>query len=345
MTPPPRLSVVIPAKDAEAHIAEALTSLTHQGVPGEELEVVLVDDGSSDLTGEVAAGFADRFGSFRLLRSERPTGVAAARNRGLRAARGEALTFLDADDWYGNGHLAVMLAALDALGTDSVRTDIILASGKHRSLKAAPVHLRGRRLRCADYTVRGFEQTMVDYPNPPTGVFRRHLLDSGLLLFDEDLRSAEDREWNWRLMLESETFAVVDTPGVYYRRDVAGSITAVYDETQLDFIAGCAKTLARTRALGCSNAHTLKAAHNLFALADLHLQRRAEMSRRLRAELIAGVAEVGAGLPEEDLAALLGSFTRKRQAALRPILREIERRRSSATRPRPTAPDTRRRSA
>lgn len=332
MTTSPRLSVIVPAKDAESYIAESLTSLTLQGLPPEDMEVVVIDDGSEDHTAEIAGRFADRFGAFRLLRNPQPTGVSAARNAGMRAATGTGITFLDSDDWYADGHLAAMLEAFERLEVDSVRTDIILAAGKHRTLKSAPVYLRNRRLRTADHTVRGFDQTMVDYPNPPTGLYHRRLLERGLLYFDESLRSAEDREWNWRIMLRSETFAVVTTPGAYYRRGVGGSLTAVYNETQLDFIRSCEKTLALTRELSGGtegDPRTLKAAHNLFALADIHLQRRAEMTKGLRMQLVSELTRVAEGLSEAELATLVDTFSRKRRDHLRPVLRALSRRKAA----------------
>lgn len=327
MTDSPRVSVIIPAKDVEPYIAEALRSLTYQDLPGEDIEVVVVDDGSSDLTGDIAVGFEHCFGRFVLVRNAVPGGVSAARNQGMHKATGSSITFLDSDDWYANGHLRLMVEAFEGLSVDSVRTDHVHATGKKREFRRAPVHLRGRSLATADYIAHGFEQTMVDFPNTSTGLYDRRLVDDGTLLFDESLRSAEDREWNWRVMLRTDTFAVIDSPGPYYRRGVAGSLTAVYDDSQLDFIGSCARTIALTRTRPEWRVFTTKAAHNLFALADVHLQRRKEMTRSLRQRLVDGVARTGATLTDDELGAVTESFSRKRLTTLAPILRELESRR------------------
>lgn len=321
----PRVSVIIPAKDVEQYIAEALTSLLHQGLDPREMEVVVIDDGSTDRTADIAAGFADRFGSFQLLRNPRPGGVSAARNQGMRASTGATITFLDSDDWYGNGHLQVMVDAVESLGVQFVRTDIIRATGKSRELTRCPVFVRGRRLDPHDFIAHDFERTIVDFPNPPTGLFDRALLEDGTLLFAEDLRSAEDREWNWRILLNTESFAVVDTPGAYYRRGVAGSLTAVYDETQLDFVTSCRRTIEQTRAQPEWAPYTLKAAHNLLALTDIHLQRSAEMGPGVRQELIREVARTTAALTDEERDAVTSSFTQKRLRTLAPVLRGVHR--------------------
>jgi glycosyltransferase involved in cell wall biosynthesis len=90
--PPVLVSAIIPAYNAERFVADAIRSAINQA--GCEIEVIVVDDGSSDRTVEIARRFGDRV---RVI-SQANQGVAAARNAGIAAARGEYLAFLDADD-------------------------------------------------------------------------------------------------------------------------------------------------------------------------------------------------------------------------------------------------------
>jgi glycosyltransferase involved in cell wall biosynthesis len=89
----PLVSVVIPVHDGERYLAEAIRSVLDAGTA--ELEVLVVDDGSTDATPEVARAFGPPVAYFA--QPER-SGAGAARNRGVELARGELLAFLDADD-------------------------------------------------------------------------------------------------------------------------------------------------------------------------------------------------------------------------------------------------------
>jgi glycosyltransferase involved in cell wall biosynthesis len=100
------ISVVIPVHDQALYIGEALTSVLAQD--GHHLEVIVIDDGSSD--GSLAAARA-RLPSIRAIRQEN-SGIGAARNRGVEIARGEYLAFLDADDRWPPGRLSRLAAAL-----------------------------------------------------------------------------------------------------------------------------------------------------------------------------------------------------------------------------------------
>ena len=94
----PLVSVLVPAYDAEATLAETLASVREQTL--EDFEVIVVDDGSRDGTADVARDFAARDARFKLL-EQANAGVAAARNTALAAAKGEFVAPLDADDlWH-----------------------------------------------------------------------------------------------------------------------------------------------------------------------------------------------------------------------------------------------------
>ncbi|HEY4347061.1 MAG TPA: glycosyltransferase [Gaiellaceae bacterium] len=116
---PPTFTVVMPAYNASRTIANAIESLLAQTVP--PAEIVVVDDGSTDSTGEIARSFGP---PVRTIVQEN-AGTAAARNRGLSVASGDVISFLDADDLYEVDRLekiGALFAAepeLEAVATDA----------------------------------------------------------------------------------------------------------------------------------------------------------------------------------------------------------------------------------
>jgi teichuronic acid biosynthesis glycosyltransferase TuaG len=126
----PAVSVIIPAYNAEAFLARAIRSVEAQDFP--DLEVVVVDDGSTDGTAEAVR----EFGRVRFV--GRPhQGAAAARNCGLDEADGEYVAFLDADDEWLPGKLARQLEFMEGRRSSFSYTDsYILRNGKRRLYSA-----------------------------------------------------------------------------------------------------------------------------------------------------------------------------------------------------------------
>jgi teichuronic acid biosynthesis glycosyltransferase TuaG len=103
-----RVSIIIPAYNAAAFVAAAIDSALAQTHP--DVEVIVIDDSSTDDTAEVIAGYGSRIRSHR----QPNGGVACARNTGARLATGEWVSFLDADDVWVPTKVAAQLAAGDA---------------------------------------------------------------------------------------------------------------------------------------------------------------------------------------------------------------------------------------
>lgn len=104
----PLVTAAIPVRDGEAYLAEAIESVLAQSQPCDQ--VILVDNGSTDRSAEIAAGF----GSPVEVVTEPRSGIGAARNAALRAARGDYLAFLDADDVWEAEKTTLQLAAFEA---------------------------------------------------------------------------------------------------------------------------------------------------------------------------------------------------------------------------------------
>jgi len=87
------VSVIVPAYNAARTLGACLEALGQQTMPREQYEIILVDDGSTDDTAQIAG----RYAGVKVLKLARNRGAAAARNAGIAAAQGELLLFTDAD--------------------------------------------------------------------------------------------------------------------------------------------------------------------------------------------------------------------------------------------------------
>jgi glycosyltransferase involved in cell wall biosynthesis len=189
MIPPPT-SVIIPAWNAVATITQALDSIAGQGVAG--LDVIVVDDGSTDETGRIAAEHPLKP---RVVRRENG-GPAAARNLGLDHAAGTWITFLDADDLWPSGSLELRMKTL--AGDPEAKFVVGRTQFEKHDERSAPP---------APWTS----------PNLGSGLYRREIFEE-IGRFEESLRYAEDVDWFWRVREAELPCVVLEDVTLIYRR-------------------------------------------------------------------------------------------------------------------------------
>ncbi len=318
------VTVVTAVKNGADTLADTLASCLTQGVPLDQLQVVVVNDGSEDTTSSVLREFSGRLPGLEVIEHQVSRGVSASRNEALERAEGRYVTFIDGDDWYAPDHLSTMLEGLERLGVDFVKSDFVMVKGFGRTLNRAPCAVRGVRLDPREYINPPEMSTMVDYAATWTGVYRRNLLERGMLHFNPVLRTAEDRPWTWRLHLDSESFAVLNAPGICYRRGgVDSSLTQVFDDRQLDFIPAFADAFALIRADREPDRWWPKAARNFLGILHHHTQRADKMSAQVRKQMFARAVGTIELIPRDKLDLVLATFGDDRVDRLAPALRPI----------------------
>jgi glycosyltransferase involved in cell wall biosynthesis len=170
----PAVSVILPCYNGARFLPEAVTSVRRQQY--EPLEILIVDDGSTDATPQVAPQLGADVRYFR----KDNGGPASARNVGLREARGEVIAFLDADDQWPDGKLALQLARLEA----DPALDVVTGRVQYIELPGAE-HL--------DLRFEGPDQTLT-HVHLGAGLYRRRAFDT-VGPFDEAFRISDDTDW------------------------------------------------------------------------------------------------------------------------------------------------------
>lgn len=183
------VSVVVPAYNAEVYLAETISSVLNQTY--QNLEVILVDDGSSDTTAQIALSFSGDTRFHYIF--QKNAGVSAARNKGYRESKGEYLAFLDADDLWLPNCLEERVKILDANpAVGLVHTDMVIIDEKG---VATGQVLQGKEGRILDELLL-WNNTCI--PAPSSILVPRSVLEA-VGLFDTDLSTAADQEFFFRV--------------------------------------------------------------------------------------------------------------------------------------------------
>lgn len=269
----PRVSVIIPAFNAEASIADALRSVECQTY--RDWEIVLADDGSIDRTVEIASGFGS---GVKLVRSPGNAGPAAARNLAVEQASGELLALLDADDHWLPDYLDAQVHVYDSSRAAGRRVGIVACD-------AYVVGPDGRAPRTYMELVGFPDEVTLDVLLLYNPIFVSALVPRAVFeeagRFCPEIRGTEDHDL-WIRIVELGYVVVAN------RRPLA--IYRVHDSSVSANLAGMARALQTTyrRALARGN---LNPRATRIARRKLRLQRALEELEEIAAE-----RRVGGGL-------------------------------------------------
>lgn len=219
MTDAPMVSVVIATCNRAHLLRQAIESVLAQDYPN--FEVIIVDDSSTDGTPEVIAEIEAEHDRVRSVRLPHNSGASAARNTGIRAARGPLIAFLDDDDTWLPGKLTAQVNALQA-HPESALCYAKALSGSPEGIATTRPYVGTDRGRSGD----NFENQLRYHAiKTPTVIVRAEVLEE-VGLFDEKLPTAEDTDLFLRITLRHpatyvhEPVAVVrEHPGRMTRED------------------------------------------------------------------------------------------------------------------------------
>ncbi len=215
----PRLSVVVPLYNVEAYVSDCLESLVAQTYS--DLEVIIVDDGSTDGSTAIANRYAESHQHWRMVRTAN-RGLGAARNRGAAEAHGEYIAFLDSDDLLPAYAYELMVSTLDESGSDFVVGSAEqLVDGERSELGFIRLAHRERRLGIKVEDLPEVTRNVFAW----TKVFRRSFYERIDLTFPEGVKY-EDQPACMKAYLLSQGFDVVKRPVYVWRiRSDGSSIT------------------------------------------------------------------------------------------------------------------------
>ena len=222
------LSVIVPVYNVEAYLPRCVDSILQQSY--ENLEVILVDDGSRDGSGRICDEYAARDSRVRVIHKENG-GLSSARNAGLDAAAGEYLTFVDSDDWIEPDAYGPMVALLEGSSAALVcggRYDVDGKTGE-KTLGLCPKKtetVSGEAMAGRIFLWDGCDSSACDK------LYRRCLLEK--FRYPEG-KVCEDVCVTYKIVLEAETVVLWDRPFYNYYHRPNSITTAGLSETSFHF--------------------------------------------------------------------------------------------------------------
>ncbi|MGE0717059.1 MAG: glycosyltransferase family 2 protein [Alphaproteobacteria bacterium] len=229
---PIRLSVIIPVRNGAHFLARAVASV--RGDAGPAVEIVVVDDRSTDDTRAIAEELARRDeGVIRIVAADKGC-PAGARNIGIAAAGGELLTFLDVDDEWETGRTAALMRRLDGDPTLDV------AYGRIKAWVADPED--------PVWGKNSFSDQALPFPLVGAGIYRRAAFDRAGL-FDETLFFGEDFDWFLRACEARLHLVIIDQVVLRYHLH-ASNITRERQKATFAMTTVMRRSLQRRRRNG-----------------------------------------------------------------------------------------------
>ncbi|MCC5656998.1 glycosyltransferase [Nostoc sp. XA010] len=215
----PKVSVIIPAYNTEAYLAKAIESVLEQTLT--DIEVIIVDDASSDKTVEVAKSFTDP--RLKVIVNQQNLGAAAARNRALRAAQGEWIAVLDSDDWYAPERLSKLVSLANEKNADMIADDLYLINDGETSPWSTLIQESEQSIdKIFQIDIVYFVETDVyGQPGLHLGIskplFKREFLVKHGIEYDDAIRMGQDFWIDMKCLIKGARFFLEPKPYYYYR--------------------------------------------------------------------------------------------------------------------------------
>lgn len=210
-----RISILMPAYNAEKYITSAIDSV--RGQTFDDWELIIVDDKSSDSTGEICDQYAEKDSRIKVFHNELNHGISETKNIALRHAQGEYIAFCDDDDIMYENALKDNLKLMDKYNADVVRW-------AYKTIKVdSNGDITGEIVRnCSDGVYLDRTQIFANYDNVHqmlscdwTGLYSRELLTGYGITFNDDYKyGGEDTEFNISVLNRTES--VIMNSNVYY---------------------------------------------------------------------------------------------------------------------------------
>lgn len=239
-----KVTVIVPVYNTKKYLEECVASLRAQTI--KEIEILLVDDGSTDGSSELCDELSKTDDRIRVI--HKPNGGAAtARNLGIDEAKGEYVMFLDSDDWLDADTVKILTEHTDESHVDVIRFNYIREFEgkqlvKRNTFLEERVHV-GDDCRVVCRQILGLVGEELSHPENMNflascgfNMYKKELLQKNGVRFIpiKEIGSFVDGLFNFCVFMDVKSFEFVDRPFYHYRKTNEGAATAKYRENYID---------------------------------------------------------------------------------------------------------------
>lgn len=239
-----KLSIIVPVYNVEDYLERCIISLLKQDMNENEYEIILVDDGSTDSSGEICDRWASNHSCIRVIHTKN-SGVANARNVGIEASKGQYLAYVDSDDYVKIGAFKKVLSFLDETEADVCYFGNfdVLPGGEQKQLAEIP-----KKLEYLGQETNEFMKNIIA-PNPESasftfagmgpwsGVTRKKLVDIHSIRFSPDKKLMnEDLIYNLDVCHFSKKIVIIPERLYYYCHNNDNSLTRAYFNNRFEIV-------------------------------------------------------------------------------------------------------------
>lgn len=236
----PHISIIVPVYNAEQYINTCINSIIEQSYI--DWELLLVDDGSTDSSGDICDDYAKNDNRIKVFHKENG-GVSCARNYGLDHAKGEWIAFVDADDWLDKYYLEHFI--------ENINADIIVAGYNYTDgTRVNQNTLEQKKTSVLDINYNSEEGKSLLF-FPWAKLYRRNIINENNLRFNKNMRMAEDTCFTMAYLGFCDSVSFIPSTSYYYRcPTIISKYNFSFNELRSHVDALTASTLTLTEKCG-----------------------------------------------------------------------------------------------
>lgn len=226
----PVVSIIVPVYNAEKYLRRCIDSVLAQTY--QDFELLLIDDGSKDSSGAICDEYAKKVTRVKVFHKENG-GVSSARNVGLDNAKGEYITFVDADDWIKPLYLEHLLRGIE-------KSDMVIAYAtvfRENDNEGVEEKYLEHDITDKNFSLLFEENAMSWHTSPWSKLYKRKIIETHRFRFEVDVHLGEDAIFLYSYMLQTRKIKVVCHTDYCYMSEVIGSLTKRTNALQSELVA------------------------------------------------------------------------------------------------------------